>query len=349
MFPPGSQSLRKIRVHEFSGVFMIDSTISLQLDLLRLDATTRKKVIAILEKLQKDLTAQLSEGDATEWGKRRLNQLLSDANETITRYYADAQIELSLTTEGLPEITAKATRNALVQSGLTSTSVSLPSDVLLGKIASDALIQGSPLKSWWKKQEADFVFKFSSEVRQGIVANETNQQIIRRVTEAMDISKKNAAALVQTATATVANDARMAVYKANADVVKGVRHLATLDKHVCLECAPRDGMTWTLDGKPINATLPFKFVPLHPQCRCTISPLTKYSDMGKGERASSSGPVDRKTTFEDYLLRQPKEWQDDVLGKGRSQLWREKKLTLTQLINGDGSPLTLDELRIKYK
>jgi hypothetical protein len=37
-----------------------------------------------------------------------------------------------------------------------------------------------------------------------------------------------------------------------------------------------------------------------------------------------------------------------MLGKGRAQLWRDGKITLQDLLNAQGVPLTLRELREKY-
>jgi hypothetical protein len=87
-------------------------------------------------------------------------------------------------------------------------------------------------------------------------------------------------------------------------------------------------------------------------CRCKmvgVTSLMKRADkLGIGQRASSSGPVPRTTTFEEFLGRQSKDWQNEVLGKGRAELWRNKKLSLSDLINGKGNPLTLEELERKY-
>jgi hypothetical protein len=70
--------------------------------------------------------------------------------------------------------------------------------------------------------------------------------------------------------------------------------------------------------------------------------------MGSGQRASSAGPVDRKTTFTDFLARQSPEFQNNVLGKDRAEFFRSGKLTLQQLVDESGRELTLAELRAKY-
>jgi hypothetical protein len=330
---------------------VIDSTLAYSLDLYRLDASTRAKVLEILNRLEKDLIGQLSQRQTT-WGKQRINQLLKEARDTITKYYKDAQLELNLTTDGLAQITAKATQKAI--QATASVSVGLPTETVLSKIAGDAILMGATQASWWAKQEADTAFRFSAAVRQGLVAGETNAQIIARIMgkqgfpSVMDISRANAAALVQTSVQTVANDARLETFKANSDVIKSLEWMATLDGHTCIICAARDGMEWdnpSLD--PIDGALPFLNPPLHFNDRCVLVGRT-IIDKG-GMRASSIGPVDRKTTFSDFLDRMGPEYQNEVLGKGRAQLWRDGKLTLADLVNGKGNPISLAQLRAKYE
>jgi hypothetical protein len=47
------------------------------------------------------------------------------------------------------------------------------------------------------------------------------------------------------------------------------------------------------------------------------------------------------------LKRKGVEYQNEVLGVGRADLWRAGKITLRDLVSGSGNPLTLDQLRAK--
>jgi hypothetical protein len=53
-------------------------------------------------------------------------------------------------------------------------------------------------------------------------------------------------------------------------------------------------------------------------------------------------------SFSDFLKGKPTEFVDEMLGKGRAQLWRDGKITLSQLLDQRGNPLTLQQLRDKY-
>jgi hypothetical protein len=56
------------------------------------------------------------------------------------------------------------------------------------------------------------------------------------------------------------------------------------------------------------------------------------------------GQVPEDITFKDFLEKKSKAFQDEVLGKGKAQLWREGKITLQQLLDQSGNPIPLKEL-----
>ena len=326
---------------------MIDPLLTFQLDLMRLDAGTRREVLKILNGLRKDLIAALAENPMSEFSAARANRLIRESDAVIARYYAQAQQELFATADELAPIVAETTRAAMQVA--VSTSVVLPAASVLASVAGDALIMGATMESWWAKQEADVAFRFAAAIRQGIAAAQTNQQIIRRVRAELDVTRANAASLVQTSVAQVANDARMAVFQANADVVSSLKWITALDGHVCALCMARADKEWRTDTlAPIGHGIPFASPPIHFNDRCLLVPQTRFSAMGTGQRASIDGPVDRKTTFADFLERKGKAFQDDVLGPGRADLWRDGKITLQDLISGTGRPLTLGQLRARY-
>ena len=112
----------------------------------------------------------------------------------------------------------------------------------------------------------------------------------------------------------------------------------------------RDGLTWdTLTQEPIGHDIPYADPPLHFGCRCKLVGVTRLDKFAQGQRASMFGPVDRKVTFTSFLKRQSNEFQDEVLGKGRADLYRAGKITLRDTVSGRGAPLTLKQLEAKYK
>jgi hypothetical protein len=57
------------------------------------------------------------------------------------------------------------------------------------------------------------------------------------------------------------------------------------------------------------------------------------------------GVVAADLTFDQFLKSKPPEFADKMLGKGRAELWRSGKITLNQLLDQRGNPLTLAQLK----
>ncbi|MCK5605384.1 phage head morphogenesis protein [Candidatus Pacearchaeota archaeon] len=296
-------------------------------------------------------------GDLTDFGRARTNKLLREATAVIEDGYKAVQIELDF--EGLAKQQAGVAANSFKAIGLTA---SLPSETALKALVNGSLIEGAPSAAWWSKQSDDTAFKFSAQVRQGIAGGETVQQIVRRIVGSprlgtpgiMETSRRGASALVHTSIQQVSNDARLATFKANDDIVKGVMQLSTLDSHTTKICIAYSGASWDLEGNPIDGNeLPFNGgTPRHFNCRSVLTPITRtYKELGinipeapPGTRASDLGQVPATTTFESFLERHDAEYMDNLLGPGRAKLYRDGKITLTQLVDGQGRPLTLKQL-----
>jgi len=342
-----------------------EALLSHQLDLLRLEAGVRARVIALLNQLQRELTAKLATEELTEFSKARTAALLKQATEVIDSYYARAEGVLDTAMSGAAEVAAKHAADTLDSVFVANFSASLPSATFLERIASNVMIQGAPSAEWWSRQSVDTAFRFANAVRQGIVAGETNETIIARVAGrkgfpgVMEVSRSNARALVHTSIQEVANDTRRETFRKNSDVINGTHQVSTLDSHTTDICMAYDGAEYDLDGEPINGTkLPYNGgCPRHWGCRSIEVPITKtfkelgidIEDLPPPARASSDGPVRGDMTFAQFLERKGEAFQDEVLGPGRAQLWRDDKITLQQLLDLRGNPLTLEELRAKYE
>jgi hypothetical protein len=263
----------------------------------------------------------------------------------------------------LSQVEASFTTSML---GAISLEASLPTATVFKSLTSGVLIHGSPLSEWWEGQSASLARSFTSQVRLGIISNETQQQIITRVFGSKrkglpgigfpeETLRRNVSTLVHDTVMKVANDAKLAVYKENEDLFKGYYQLSTLDSHTTNKCIAYSGAQWDMDYQPIgDKALPFDGgTPRHPNCRSLILPLLKtYKELGydikeppKGTRSSDLGQIGADTTFDGFLKRHSTEYQNDMLGKGRAQLWRDGKITLKDLVDGNGRELSLKELK----
>jgi SPP1 gp7 family putative phage head morphogenesis protein len=320
------------------------------IDLSRLDVGTQKKVIAILNKMTSELKAQLS-GSLTEWGKTRVNKLLADAGVIIEQYHGKAaNVAYDITNKlgTIASVSAQSTLSSMVPVAL---SVSLPTETYLKTLAGKAIIQGAIQAKWWKEQERKTIFNFEAQVRQGLAAGETNQQIINRVVGVTDLSKRQAATLVSTSIQTVANDARMETFKQNEELLSGYKYSSALDSKTCIRCGSLDGKFWKVGDLGIVKPV------IHFSCRCQLLPITKtYAELGfpelneplPGKRASSNGLQPDTIKFPEFLKNQSNAFIEENLGKTRADMYLNGKITLRDLLDGNNKVLTIEQLHKKY-
>ena len=333
-----------------------DDLLSHNLNLLRLNASMRQDALKLLKALEKELVSKLAAGTLTEYSKAATDYLLASIRAVVSKYYADIGEAQKSALAGMSSVQAGVVRKALVDVGYGA---ALAPATHFATALTDVLIMGAPSSDWWAKQAEDVTFKFSNVVRQGVVQGKTNGDIIREVRTVMDVSRKNAAALVQTSVQAVANTSLVETFKQNADVIKGMMQLSTLDSHTTDICMAYSGAEWDLDEEPMRDTeLPFNGgPPRHWNCRSVLVPITKsFAELGmdapemkSSQRASMDGSVAATTTFASFLERKGKAFQDEMLGKGRAELWRKGTIALPQLLDLKGRPLTLAELKAKYQ
>jgi hypothetical protein len=335
---------------------LADLLITHGINLLRLTAGYQNSVLELLEQMERELVEKLTRPKPlTDISRQRLLDLLAECRSLIAQTYIEAK---KVVNGGeIATLEAQHTQRAFSLVVADRLTVGIPSN--LKTLAGDVLIQGAPSSEWWSRQGADTAFRFSNAVRQGVAQGETNAQIVARVRGTrtapgiMEASRRNAEALVRTSVQTVANVSRLEVFKGNGDVLDGVRQLSTLDGRTSDTCIAYSGGTWDLEEKPIPPTrLPFNGgPPRHWNCRSVLTPMVKPIpgfEMPVGTRAAAGGPVRGDISFSEWLESKSKQFQDDLLGDGKADLWRSGKITLTQLLDQRGRPLTLAQLRDRY-
>ena len=78
--------------------------------------------------------------------------------------------------------------------------------------------------------------------------------------------------------------AREATYAANADVLRGVQIVATLDSRTTQVCRHYDGKVFPVNEGPRP--------PFHFNCRTTTAPVTKsWSEIAAGHKAAPGSPI----------------------------------------------------------
>jgi len=115
-------------------------------------------------------------------------------------------------------------------------------------------------------------------------------------------------------------------------------------------CRSLDGQTFPID----SGSRP----PFHPRCRTGTTAVLKkkYADLSKGRTRSTRNPetgrvgkTSAKTTYYDWLKRQPASFQDSVVGKTKGQLLRNGGLSSNRFaelqLDKFYNPLTLEEIK----
>lgn len=212
-----------------------DAILRQSLQLLRLTAGEQAQVDTILRQMEADLRTLLASEDLSAAGKAQVKALIDQADEIITAGYGTAAS--STDTRALALIVAQQTADFIGEV--------IPREILsatperLASLTTDVLIDGAASSAWWSRQSEDLAFRFAAQVRQGMAANETQEQIVSRIVGKsgepgiMETARRNARALVHSSVMSAANSARLATFRKNKRLIKGVRWLATLDGATC--------------------------------------------------------------------------------------------------------------------
>jgi SPP1 gp7 family putative phage head morphogenesis protein len=350
---------------------ILDLITDRAINLQRFTSGQRRNAAKFLKRLEGEIVSQLAKIDPTgvqrtTYRSKRLEALLKQVRETIKASYRAEGTRLIGELRELADMEAAFAASSVNKTiGVEIMTVGVTRNQL-GALVDGVAVQGAPVAEWWERQAGDTFFRFTDQMRLGIAQGETNGQLVRRVRGGtqngevvkglMQISRQHAESLVRSATQAVSQRARQATYDANEDVLKGLAWASTIDMRTTVDCASRDGLLYSVsDRKPIGHSLPWGGGPgnLHWGCRSTSVPVVKsWQELGfdidelpPSTRASMDGQIPSDTSFEGWLTRKSKAQQDEYLGKGRAELWREKKLTFRDLVDGNGRELTLEQLR----
>ncbi|MDB4352977.1 hypothetical protein OAA60_06065 [Porticoccaceae bacterium] len=221
---------------------------------------------------------------------------------------------------------------------------------------------GKPLlASYMKSMTQKEIDRVNKAVTDGYSQGLTNQQIVtnirgtktNRFTDGILNKSNNAnASMVRTSIQHVSTQARVVTMKQNDDLIKGYKLVVTFDDRtttLCYDLGQQDE-TYEVGKGPMP--------PLHVGCRDTITPVLseKYDFLKKGATRASKGAsggkqVSAKLGSYDWMLTQPKSFQEASMGVTRSKLLRDGGLTPTEYAklstNSRFQTLTIEQMREK--
>jgi hypothetical protein len=338
---------------------LADAAVSHQIDELGYSNGVSRKIIALLNRVDRDIVTQLQiqldKLPPNRFTVERLDQLLKSVYALNADAYTNISAELSRQLEDFTAYEVDYQQKLLTAVQPVSITAISPSEIYAGAMARP--FQGKLLKEWMTNLEEGKAALIRDAIRKGYVESETTAQIVKRVrgTKALaykdgilEISKRNAESVVLTAVAHTSSFAQESVFEANSDIVKALQYTVTLDLRTSDLCFSRSGNLYPL-GKARPA------IPAHFRCRSRYVPVLKSfrelgidaDDLTATTRSSMDGQVPASTTYQSWLEKQSVARQDEVLGKTKATLFRDGKLPLSRFVSRQGHSYTLDELRAR--
>lgn len=369
---------------------ILDASIRHQIKLLRFSDGEAQKAAGLLAQSDAELVKLLQSG-LTETSAARISGLLAEVRRMRVAVAEKLGAELQEDMVGLSTTEAEWEEAMLLGSSPVSLSFNaVPPAVLKAVVGSP--INGIPLEDWLGKMAANDVSRIEQQIRLGVLEGETIEQMVSRIrgTKAggykdgvLETTRREAQMIARTATNHVSTSARQATWDANADIISGVRWVATLDGRTSPVCQSRDGFVYPIDKGPRP--------PAHPNCRSTVAPVLhgeeilgdrptvtdkrtraqrevdfraeakaeagdKWKKMSPAERNAAIkarrtkwadeniGQAPTSTNYQTWLKGQSKEFQDDVLGPGKAQLFRGG-VPLDKFVDEKGKPYSLAQLK----
>lgn len=326
---------------------LADLTISRQLVLQRVSNGLSKQVADHYEAMIDDIsTTILKSGNISN----RLRQTIKDIKEQLSVPNFDKEFK------DLAKQEVNYTQKAYNSVIGVDVFKNIPPESAMSSILNTSLIEGATISAWMQDLEASQAFDVERAIKLGMTLGETNNQLAQRVVNTMGVSMRNAQSIVITGTSAVTNKARMDFYSENDDIIAGYQSIAVLDGKTSDVCIAYSNAKYTKDFKPIGNSPSYFLTPRHFRCRSTHIPILKtWRELGIdedelpiGTQSSDMGYLPQDYSFSDFLKLKTKEQQNEILGNGKAQLWRDGKITLSQLVTQQGRTLTLKELQEKY-
>ncbi len=224
--------------------------------------------------------------------------------------------------------------------------------------------QGKLLAEWFDGLEKDRMTRINNAVRTGYLNGDSAVDIGRKIRGhakqgykdgALQMSRANATSIAKTAVNHLQVTARDQFVDVNKDLIDCRQWLSTLDSKTSNDCIARDRLKYTLDGKPIGHKIPYKQGPgkIHWGCRSTETLILKsWCDLGinademdEGTRASMGGQVPAKTTYLEWIQRQPEWRQRQVFGETRFRLMKDGGMDPLAFYTDKGEFISLEQLK----
>ncbi len=362
--------------------YILRYAAGLSSDVIPIIAKTEKElfseIVRLIDKL--DGRRTLTGKSGRKWQKEFSEIILSLREPAWDEIYSGLSEEL----KEFAATTASTTGVMLSTSSPVVLSLNMPPVDKLYTIVNSQPFEGQTLKEWMLNNKASDVRRILKASKIGITQGRTPTEIARDIvgTRKNSVSRKafkDVESVVLTVTNGIQNDARQALYEANSDIIKKEKFSATLDSSTTFECASNDGKVFpqgegpvpplhfrcrstrvpifedsVIGDRPYNSSTELELVKeyskenklgkIKDRGSLPYGHKVKFDKFARTRKRDLIGQVPSDVTFNEWLGRQTKSFQDQYLGPTRAKLFREKKFTLDRFVNSSGKTITLDDL-----
>lgn len=194
-----------------------------------------------------------------------------------------------------------------------------------------------------------------------------------------ELTRHQVQAVTRTAVQHVANNARSVFFNQNKDLFKVEQFVATLDSRTTPVCRAEDGKQYDIGTGPIPplhyacrslrvAVFNKEFIGSRPANPTTerilvkeyvdknnLGSISARDDLPRGTKGSYDewarkrirelvGPVPASINYQQFLTKQSRMFQEDVMGVTKAKLFRNGGLTLDKFVDRNGAELSLNKL-----
>lgn len=295
----------------------------------------------------------------TSFSRARINATIAQIDALIDEIFDVYDVNVQSSLKELAEYESTFQYNAM-QQVVNTALVSVPVE-RLEAILSDSkmtLISGKKekvftldglLEDFRNATKAKSAKDIRDTIAAGIASGDNADTIARRVATKVGNEIGLPKSTIQTWSKTnvltsvnhVSQQARNELANANKEYIDKEKWSSTLDIKTSLICIGRDSNIYDVGEGP--------FPPAHHRCRSLRLPYIdpKYAIVKESTRASAFGPVDSRTTYNSWLKKQSPDFQNDVLGEDRAELFRAGKADVRNFTDDSGKVYTLAELKEK--
>ncbi len=365
-------------------------------------------IIELLNKTEVDLVAQISEllakldAGAVRPGPNRiarLESMLEGIRKIRTKTWTDVNKELRAQLRQLTgveiDFATEAFSEAVQIQGatLTAPSAAAVRSATINHPFRLNATNARPLAGWMASLRVADQKRIEEAIKLGFIEAEDIDSIVRRIRGTrkmsfkdglLQITRRQAEAVVRTAVNHYSNGARDALWAANSDAIEGLIWTSVLDGRTTPICQARDGRAAPNGSNPLPPGLPRldppnARPPAHAQCRSIMvaiisaaglvgrRPFVVDTRTGAQRRVDFRrmarqqgrpiaavrkewalqrvGHVPAETTYTEFLKRQDMGFQIEVLGPTRARLFRRGQLDLDDFVTNAGRRYSISELR----